>query len=464
MSTSERTVADSPSPADRAPVLSVFGLGRLGAPIAACFAARGLQVIGVDVDPSRVHALQSRDQSLYEPGLGALVQAGGDRLRGSSSAHEAVSESDVTFIVVGTPSESDGGFSLRYVLAAVEEIGAAVRAKNRFHLVVLTSTVMPGATDGEVRAALERASGKRCGVDFGLCYSPEFVALGTVIHDFYHPDLLLIGESDPRSGDILESIYQRTCKNSPAIARMSIVNAEVTKLAVNSFVTMKISYANMLARLCEKLPGADASVVTGALGCDTRIGPKYLKGAVSYGGPCFPRDNRAMAVLASRVGSAAELAEVTDRFNRDQVRRLADLVRSHAGDGVVGILGLTYKTNTDVVEESFGLLLALELSRTGFPVVVFDPAADTTAALAESGSVRRAGTAEACIDSADVVVVATPWPAFMELPAERWERGHSTRMVIDCWGVLRHLETTTAVRYLRLGSGANTADTVQQMA
>jgi UDPglucose 6-dehydrogenase len=154
---------------------------------------------------------------------------------------------------------------------------------------------------------------------------------------------------------------------------MNWINAEITKLSVNTYITTKISYANMLARLCEKLPEADANVVTDALGLDTRIGAKYLKGAVSYGGPCFPRDNRALAALAARVGASSGLAEATDIFNRAQIKSLANIVKSHRSESdVIGILGLTYKPNTDVVEESFGLLLALELSSANLPVIVYD--------------------------------------------------------------------------------------------
>src|SRR5262249_37283764 len=156
-------------------------------------------------------------------------------------------------IVVATPSDAGGAFSLRYVLPVCEAIGRALRTKQDFHLVVLTSTVMPGTTGGEVRSTLEKVSGKRAGRDFGLCYGPEFIALGSVIHDFMNPDFVLIGESDPRSGAILESLYKEVCENTPSVARMSFVNAEVTKLAVNTYVTAKISYANMLARICEQL-------------------------------------------------------------------------------------------------------------------------------------------------------------------------------------------------------------------
>src|SRR5262249_2828965 len=156
-----------------------------------------------------------------------------------------------------------------------------------------TSTVMPGSTGGEIQAELERASGRKIGPDLGLAYNPEFIALGTVVRDMLRPDFILIGESDKQTGDLLEAIYERSCDNDPAIRRMSFVNAELTKISVNTYVTTKISYANMLAEMCDRLPGADVDVVSAAVGSDSRIGSKYIKGAIGYGGPCFPRDNKA---------------------------------------------------------------------------------------------------------------------------------------------------------------------------
>ncbi len=279
-----------------------------------------------------------------------------------------------------------------------------------------------------------------------------------MIRDFYYPDFLLIGEGDSRSGDMLAEIYKNVCKNSPGVARMNFINAEITKLAVNTYITTKISYANMLARLCEKLPDADVNVVTDALGLDTRIGAKYLKGAVSYGGPCFPRDNRALAALAASVGASSGLAEATDRFNRAQIKSVAEIVKSHhrAGHDPIGILGLTYKPETDVVEEAFGLLLAQELDAAGLPVIVYDPSADSTHVLATCKNVRFAKSAEACIAASGVTVLATPWREFRELAKEKWLRPGARRTVIDCWRFLPHLENIEGIHYVRLGFGAPT--------
>jgi UDPglucose 6-dehydrogenase len=443
--------------------VSVIGLGKLGAPMAACFAARGFAVRAVDLNPQKVDAISRGLPPVHEPGLAELLAESGGRISATRDIEAAVNASDMTFVVVATPSEADGGFSLRYAIPSCESIGRALRTKSAYHVVVITSTVMPGSMGGPIKSALERASGKRCGVDFGLCYNPEFIALGTVIRDFYYPDFLLIGESDARAGDVLCEIYKRTCKNSPAFARMNWINAEITKLSVNTYITTKISYANMLARLCEKLPEADVNVVTDALGLDTRIGAKYLKGAVSYGGPCFPRDNRALAALAARVGASSGLAEATDIFNRAQIKSLAEIVKSHWNEpDTVGILGLTYKPNTDVVEESFGLLLAQELSSANLPVIVYDPSGDAARALNNYKSIRMASSAQECIAESRVVVLATPWQEFRDLRAASWARPRPSepRVVIDCWRALSHLEGVEGVQYVKLGFGGSAAKPV----
>lgn len=299
-----------------------------------------------------------------------------------------------------------------------------------------------------------RLAGRPPAWTLGLAYNPEFIALGSVIRDFMNPDFLLVGESDQRSGEILEEIYDKVCENRPPVAHLNFVNAEIAKLAVNTYVTTEISFANMLARICEKLPEASVDAVTSALGLDSRIGLKYLKGAVSYGGPCFPRDNLALTALARQLGVPADIARVTDQFNRGQIKWLADLVQNNSHqDGVAGILGLTYKPNTDVVEEAAGFLLAQELVARGMSVVVYDPAGHQRASATLQGKVQFATGPRECIEQADTVVLTTPWPEFCSIPVEQWVRSQSPRTVIDCWRALKSLKTLNGVRYFSLGDG-----------
>lgn len=439
---------------DEPRTLTVVGLGKLGAPMVACLAAKGFDVIAVDIDERKVAATAAGRAPVFEPHLDELLAANRTRITATTDLRSAVSGSDLTFVVVATPSDEQGGFSLKWVLPACETIGDALAGKDGFHTVVLTSTVMPGSTEGAVVPALERASGKRCGVDFGVCYSPEFIALGSVIRDFLNPDFLLVGESDERAGAMLERIYRRVVDSDAPVARMSFVNAELAKLSVNTFVTTKIAYANMLARLCERLPGADVDVVTNAIGLDTRIGKKYLRGAISYGGPCFPRDNVALATLARALGAPAFVAEATDSSNRDGIERLADLAEARLPvGGTIAVLGLSYKPNTDVVEESPGLLLVRALSDRGIEVVAYDPAAGANAAWALDGVGSIAESLDDAIAAADVVVIATAWDEFRQIEPSRMTRDGRHRAVIDCWRVLPREEFKTAVDYVELGKG-----------
>jgi UDPglucose 6-dehydrogenase len=221
--------------------ISVVGLGKLGAPLAAVLASKGFRVVGTDVDPAFIEAINSGKAPIDEPHLQELIDENRARLRATGDAGAAVAETDATFIIVPTPSDATGRFSNQFVLDALESVGHGVRQKSGYHLVVITSTVMPGSTGGEIRAALETHARRRVGETLGLCYNPEFIALGSVVRDMLSPDMILIGESDPKAGDMLESIYYETCDNKPLIRRMSFVNAELTKIAVNTFVTTKIS-------------------------------------------------------------------------------------------------------------------------------------------------------------------------------------------------------------------------------
>ena len=438
--------------------ISVIGLGKLGAPLVACCASKGYQVIGVDANSEVVRLMDAGVASVFEPGLDELLRSGHERISATQDFRQAVLNSDLTFIVVPTPSEPSGRFSTQHVLAAAELIGEALRGKPHYHLVTLVSTVLPGATEAELKAVLETTSGKRCGLDFGLCYSPEFIALGSVIRDLLNPDFILIGESDPFAGEILAAFYGNVCDNNPPIVRMNIVSAELTKISINSYITMKISFANNLAETCEGLPGADVGVVTSAMGLDTRIGRKYITGALGYGGPCFPRDNSAFAYVARKAGAQPTMAEATDTVNRRQVQRLFDMVTSHLPyRGRVGILGLSYKPHTAVVEESQSVDLAQRLADDGVPIVVYDPLAMDGARRILGQRAHYASSMEECIEGADVVVLAVPWPQFGEIRPELFTRNPHRPVLIDCWRLLHPVALGDVVKYVTIGSGSGCA-------
>jgi len=433
-------------------VLSVIGLGKLGLPMTAVLASRGFQVIGLDVSDRLVQLVRDGRPPVVEPQLDDLLRAHRDNISVTMDYDAAIAESDVTFVVVPTPSGRDGTFSMRYVQAACEQIGDALRSKPGFHVVVITSTVLPQDTETVILPTLEQRSGKTCGRDFGLCYSPEFIALGSVVHDMLHPDFILIGESDDRAGRILEDVYRRTVGDHVPVVRMTFVNAELAKIAVNTFVTTKLSYANMLAEVCEQIPGCDVDVVTSAIGLDSRIGGKYLKGRTGYGGPCFPRDNIAFAAMARQRGVTASLAEATHALNERQVVRLFDRLRPllPAG-GRAGVLGLAYKPNTSVVEESQGIKLARVMTQEGVPVVVYDPLALENAKAVLGDAVEYAASMEECVEKSNVVVLATPCEEFRQLGPTHFAH-NPRRIVFDCWRLLDPEAIRAVADYVTVGS------------
>jgi UDPglucose 6-dehydrogenase len=439
--------------------ISVIGLGKLGAPLAAVMATHH-DVVGVDTNPDVVASLNAGRAPVLEPGLEELISSNRARLRATDDVADAVTSTELTFVLVPTPSDASGSFSLDYVLNAIERVGQGLRRKTAYHVVVVTSTVAPLSMEQQIRPALERASGRTTGDSIGLCYNPEFVALGSVVHDMRQPDFLLIGESDTRAGDSLEATHRALVGDRVPIRRMSLVNAEITKLAVNAFVTTKISYANMLAELCEHVPGGDVEVVTTALGHDRRIGHRFFKGALGYGGPCFPRDNVAFAAVASRHGASADLALTTDAVNRRQVERTAALVQSQLGrrGRRVGILGLAYKPGTHVVEASQALMLANLLARGGISVTAYDPLAHAAAAAELDDSVLLAPSLEACVAASDVLVIAVPWPQFQELPALLSQQPARALTLVDCWRCLdvHHLPAGVGIVYIGQHAGQGT--------
>lgn len=439
------------------PTYSVLGLGKLGASMAAAIASRGFHVIGVDVNSRAVDLLNAGHAPVPETNLEKTVAANRERLRATLSHREAVLNSDLTFVIVPTPTDERGAFSLQYAAWAFREIGRALAEKGEYHNVVLTSTVLPGSTRYGLLPILERESGKVCSRDFGLCYSPGFIALGSVMHDFLNPDFTLVGEIDERAGSQVEACYAQILENNAPCKRMSLENAELTKIAVNTFVTTKITFANMLADLCERIPGGDVDVVTDALGLDRRIGRKYLTGALGYGGPCFPRDNVALSFIARALATRADLAETTDAMNRRLAEKVIERLRSLVQHGItVAVLGLAYKPFSHVIEESQGIHLCKALSSAGARVVAYDPLAGEMARAELRDHAVILDSMIDCLVQAQVVLITTPDPAFRALRAEDFRRDGSPVMVVDFWRILQaELARSPDIRYIPIGRSAD---------
>jgi len=412
--------------------VSVIGTGRLGIPIIVSLAKRGFEVVGVDKDKSKIDLINKGISPIYEPEVQNLLKKYKSRIKVTSD-YNAIDNTELTIIIVGTPSRKDGSLSSKNVLTASEMIGKVIREKDKYHLIFLSSTVMPTVTELEVKPILEYASRKKCGKDFGLCYVPEFLALGRAVHDLIYPAFIVIGESDKKAGDIAESFYKRLCLSKPKILRTNFVNAEVAKIVLNNYITTKISFANTVAEICEKIKGADADIVTDIISMDYRINPYYLKGRLNFAGACFPRDQASFQALAKSLSCQSYLAEAVDKVNNTQCPRVVSIIKKYKPKKVA-VLGLSFKPNTDVTIESPGFKIKYILEESGIIVLSYDPVVSKT-------------SLEKVLKEVDLVVITTPWQEFRQIPPHLLEE----KIVIDCWRILSQHQISKTKKYIVIG-------------
>ncbi|MGH3794621.1 MAG: nucleotide sugar dehydrogenase [Pseudonocardiaceae bacterium] len=358
------------------PSLSIFGLGYVGCVSAACFASRGHRVIGVDPNPQKTGLLRDGIAPIVEERIGELtarVLASG-LLSVQDDPVAAVHDTDVTLVCVGTPSAPNGELSTGYLERATEEIGRALATKKpatgkTWHVVVYRSTMIPGTCEGLLIPILERASGLRAGVDFGVCLNPEFLREGTSVHDFLEPPKTVVGETDARSGAIVMGLYDGL--PGPRF-RVPIAVAEMTKYVDNSFHALKVAFANEIGALCRPL-GLDSHAVMDVFLADTKlnVSPTYLRPGFAFGGSCLPKDVRALCHLGRRRDVDLPLLSNLLTSNEAHLRRAVDLVIS-SGRRRVGMLGLSFKPGTDDLRESPLVELAEYLLGKGYDLKIYD--------------------------------------------------------------------------------------------
>ena len=438
--------------------VSVVGLGKLGLGLALSFAKAGLRTVGVDVRPEHVAELQRGRSPIVEPGYQETLSTVGASFTATTDMEDAIRETDVTFILTGTPSDASGRFSSRDVEAAAREAGRALRQIGKaHHLFVISSTLTPGTTERRVIPAIEETSGRRLNRGFAVCYDPDFVALGSVMHDFANPEVVVIGESSPEAGQRVAALHARIVQSRPAMSRMSIVSAEVAKVSLNAFITLKIAFANTVGNLCEAIPGADVDQIARAIGADRRISPHYFKGGLPFGGTCFPRDTHAFRAVCEEHGEDSSLMGAVAASNEWQHARLAATALSLAGPGArVAVLGLAFKGGTPVIEASAGARLAQALVQAGRAVTVYDRLApiETQQALADGVHVAR--TAEEAMSGASVVVVTLTEPEYLKA-VDSWRPG-APATVLDCWRALDGRTLDGLITRVAMGRGVKPAD------
>jgi UDPglucose 6-dehydrogenase len=432
--------------------ISVIGLGKLGACSAACFAYKGFDVIGIDINEKYVNDINNGVANVIEPQLQELITISKDRLKATKSYEDAIKETDISFLILPTPSKEDGHFSDKFLIDALTQLSAYLKNTPKDnHIFVIVSTVSPGTIEERLIPIIENTSGRKLNKGFEICYNPEFIALGSVIKDFLNPDMVLIGESSKNAGDIVQSIYEKTCDNKPYFARMSLISAEITKISLNSYITMKISFANTLANLCERIPGSEIDKITKAIGSDKRVSPYYLKGGLPFGGPCFPRDNRAFAAFAQKYDYDAILAKSTDKVNQLQINNLINLVSSNIknSNDVIGIIGLAYKPNTPVIEESPAIKVINELLKKDLKIIAYDPLAHNYANTLLGYKILFVSTLKDLFQSSDVVVYFNFFDELQNI--ENLIPTNKTITFIDCWRNFDSLKNSPNIKLISLG-------------
>jgi len=422
--------------------ITMIGSGYVGLVSGACFADFGHDVVCVDLNEKKIAALKDGKIPIFEPGLEALVSenAKAGRLSFTTDLAPAVADADVVFIGVGTPSRrGDGHADLSYVYAAAADIARAVKG----FTVVVTKSTVPVGTGDEVERIIRDANPS---ADVVVVSNPEFLREGAAIEDFKRPDRIVVGLEDERAREVMTEVYRPLYLNQAPLMFTGRRTAELIKYAGNAFLAMKITFINEMADLCERT-GADVQDVARGIGLDNRIGSKFLNAGPGYGGSCFPKDTLALVKTGQDYDSPLRLVEATVEVNERRKRAMGRKVIAAAGGNVrgktVGILGLTFKPNTDDMRDAPSISIIQALQDAGATIRAFDPEG-IEMSKSVLDNVEYVADAYDVADGADVLVLVTEWNAFRSLDFKRIKAAMKAPILVDLRNVYRQKEVESA--------------------
>ncbi len=411
--------------------ISIIGTGYVGLVSGVCLAAKGHDVVCVDLDPAKVEQINAGRSPIHEKGLDALLQKHcGVNFRATTDLQSAVLGTDLSIIAVGTPFDGDE-IDLKYIRAAARQIGAALKDKPDYHVVLVKSTVVPGTTSEVVLPLVEEASGKQAGLGFGIGMNPEFLREGEAVQDFMQPDRIVLGGIDERTLDVLAELY-RPFPDVDQI-RTNPRTAEMIKYTANSLLAAMISFSNEIGNLCAAIPDVDVTEVMRGVHLDKRLSPiladgtritpsftTYIEAGCGFGGSCFPKDVKALIAHGRKLGKNMQLLDAVVKVNIAQPGTMLKLLSTHFSDleGVrVTVLGIAFKPGTDDIRESPALPIVDELLARKAVVTAFDPVAREEAEKRFGvGVLDFANSLEEAVEDADAVLLLTRWPEFARLP------------------------------------------------
>jgi UDPglucose 6-dehydrogenase/GDP-mannose 6-dehydrogenase len=442
--------------------ISIVGCGYVGLVSGVCLAEMGHEVVCVDVDQGKVDRINRGEPPIHEEGLGELLQRNlKSSFRATTDLRTALLETTLTIIAVGTPFEGDE-IDLRFIREAAQQIGAVLKDKSEYHVVIVKSTVVPGTTDNVVTPLLEKASGKKCGKDFGVGMNPEFLREGDAVRDFLSPDRIVLGAGDDRAAGFLEDLY-RPFRGVDKL-RTNPRTAETIKYAANSLLATMISFSNEIANLCSAVGGVDVVEVMRGVHLDKRLSPilsdgqrikpnflTYLEAGCGFGGSCFPKDLKALVAFGERAGSPMRLLRAVVDVNHAQPQQMLALLKRHFPklQGIrITVLGLAFKPGTDDVRESPAIPIIRELVRQQAEVTAYDPIVKQgDPAIFGSEAIRCMCSLEESLRNAQGVLLLTRWPEFKDLPRLLSDLPEAP-VVIDG---RRLLEPSSVARYEGIG-------------
>ena len=443
--------------------IGFIGLGYVGLTTATVLAYHGYDVVGVDIDSRKVEMVRRGEPPIYEPGLGEMLRAsvGSGRLTAATGYGE-LAGADIVLITVGTPSLSDGGINLSYVYHAAKRLGKVLTSsRSGYPVIAVKSTVIPG-TARRVAQIIEEASGLRLGSSFGVASNPEFLREGRAVEDTLRPSRIVIGEVDEKGASILEEFwtsFYHKLGHKPPVLRVTAETAEMIKYASNAFLAMKISFANTIARICERIPGCDIVEVVRGMALDPRINPEFLGAGLGYGGSCFPKDVKALTAFAKQLCVDTQLLEAINHVNETQPLHIARRLEEMLGgleDKTITVLGAAFKPDTDDVRESRAIALARLLLERGARVRLHDPnpAALENAKKILGDTVEYHSRVEEALKEADAAVIATEWRDYRSLAPEAFTRYMKRPVVLDARRIYNpHRFIEAGVKFYAVGLG-----------
>lgn len=434
--------------------IAMIGAGYVGLVSGACFSEFGVEVACVDTDDARIESLKAGVMPIYEPGLDQLVAANvqAGRLQFSTDLSDAMTGADAVFLAVGTPTRrGDGHADLSYVYGAARDIAVALSS----HTVIVTKSTVPVGTGTEIeRIICETRSDLTPGKDFDVASNPEFLREGSAINDFMHPDRIVVGAESERARQVLSELYRPLFLRETPVVFTSRETAELTKYAANAFLATKISFINEIADLCEVV-GANVQDIAKGIGLDGRIGGKFLHAGPGFGGSCFPKDIRALAATGDSAGIDTRIVDAVVAVNEARKTKMAEKVIAACGGSVkgkiVGVLGMTFKPNTDDMREAPSLTIVPALQAAGAEVRAFDPVGQDEAAGLLNGVTWCADAYDTAAD-ADALVIITEWNEFRGLDLTRIKSAMANPVVIDLRNIYRPEEMRSmGFTYLSVG-------------